>query len=213
MDESKKINAGKYRNKQRYKNKAKVVQKNEDQQSVENKDDKVKVDDNNLFQKRNLESNWYRYEPKEVDDSNSFRDFSVLASAPIQQASYFQFKSDKNIVDTEDIKQIDNKLFHLDVNLLHLSIVTIPFHIRCGIDDKYFSENQLEYIRKEAEESIINYNKYIKDRKEKVPSKHDQNKVPKKPLPDVEFTKTTHPNIASSESNELEQWLDDVLDN
>lgn len=67
------------------------------------------------------------------------RDFSVLASAPIQQASYFQFKSDKNIHSAQDAKPVDNKLFNLDVNLLSLSITTIPFHIRCGIDEKYFS--------------------------------------------------------------------------
>lgn len=133
------ISAGKYRNKQRYKNKAKVVPKDEQKENTENDGDKIIVDDSRSFQKRSLESNWYRYESKEENDQDSSRDFSILASAPIQQASYFQFKSDKNIADVQEIKQIDNKLFHLDVNMLSLSIETVPFHIRCGIDAKHFT--------------------------------------------------------------------------
>lgn len=92
-----------------------------------------------MFQKRTLESNWYRYEAKEEDEKDTLKDFSVLALAPIQQASYFQFKSDKNINSAQDAKPVDNKLFNLDVHLLSLSITTIPFHVRCGIEEKYFT--------------------------------------------------------------------------
>ncbi|KAI4463840.1 cell death regulator aven [Holotrichia oblita] len=218
MDESKKINAGKYRNKQRYKSKAKAVHKKQDQENieVENKSDKIVIDDSDLFQKRSLESNWYRYEAKEEDDKDTLKDFSILASAPIQQASYFQFKSDKTISSAQDAKPVDNKLFNLDVNLLSLSITTIPFHVRCGIDEKYFSENQLKYMRKEAEDNILKYKLYVEEIKDKVSNNGgDLNIVPKKDnsIEKVETDiKIPSQTVKNSEEEDLEEWLDDILD-
>ncbi|GJQ74935.1 hypothetical protein Trydic_g9563 [Trypoxylus dichotomus] len=166
MDESKKINAGKYRNKQRYKNKTKVVHKNDEEPNVENQSDKLTLDDSNLFQNRSLQSN-----------CSSISTYTT------------------------------------NVSLLNLSIATIPFYVRCGIEDKYFSENQLKHMREEAEETIIKYEQYIKTKEKKVSSKEDdQKKVPKKLYPEIDSIKITHENIESSESKELEQWLDDVLD-
>lgn len=85
-----------------------------------------------------LESNWDRYELKEVDDKvNSSTDFSVLASAPITHGSHFQFKSDKDILEISE--PVTTSLFKLDLTLLEKSLSTIPFNVRSGISKDIFS--------------------------------------------------------------------------
>lgn len=69
-----------------------------------------------------------------IDDS---KDFSVLSAVPISQG-HFQFKSDKFLGDGSDIP-ISNELFKMDLNLLNLSLNTIPFNVRCELNNEYFT--------------------------------------------------------------------------
>lgn len=90
--------------------------------------------------KRNLGSNWDRYETE--DDVQNFQltsstDFSILANAPIAQGQHFQFKHDKIIA--EEIEKTPQELFSLDLNMLRHSILTVPFYKRVGINEEYFT--------------------------------------------------------------------------
>lgn len=92
---------------------------------------------------KSLETNWDRYE-EELSSINDYvqvgSDFSLLANAPISKGSHFQFKAEA--IKNQDIKntQIDTSgLFNIDLNLIGLSLSTIPFHERCGLSTDYFS--------------------------------------------------------------------------
>lgn len=91
------------------------------------------------------ESNWDRYDQTldNVDGKiNSSTDFALLANVPIVQGSHFKFKRDKLLEESvEDVKlsKPTAELFKLDLEMLDQSISTIPFHVRNGVDEKYFS--------------------------------------------------------------------------
>ncbi|KAJ8934246.1 hypothetical protein NQ314_013492 [Rhamnusium bicolor] len=193
--------------------------------------------------KRNLESNLYRYEKE--DDVDGFQltsntDFSILASAPITQGHRFQFKSDKIIAeDTEN--KITNELFSLDLNLLRHSVLTIPFYQRVGIDEKFFMENQINFMKRDAEDNLVkydaNYNtkEIIKDNIEFTDEKSNSDKgvtegvsimegERKKEnnciisevddIPEVveKMEELGKPEMVQKKSNDLEEWLDEILD-
>lgn len=75
-----------------------------------------------------------------------------------------------------------------------------------------FKENQLKYITKEAEDSILKYEQYIVENKENIselnsiPKKED-NIINNKVETDIEVPSETAKN---SEEEELEDWLDDI---
>ncbi|KAJ8919280.1 hypothetical protein NQ315_003864 [Exocentrus adspersus] len=113
--------------------------------------------------KGNLGSNWDRYEKENDVQSfqlNSSTDFSILANAPISQGQHFQFKNDKFIAEETD--KTPHDLFSLDVSMLNHSILTVPFYERIGIEENYFSKNQIDIMKKNAEDNLLKYKRKYK---------------------------------------------------
>lgn len=81
-------------------------------------------------------SSYYEISDEENEIADNSKDFSVLSEVPISQG-HFQFKSDTFLGDANEVL-VNNELFKLDLNLLNLSLNTIPFNERCGLSDEYF---------------------------------------------------------------------------
>ncbi|XP_044748649.1 uncharacterized protein LOC123309549 [Coccinella septempunctata] len=103
---------------------------------------------------KSLVPNWDRYE-EELTSINDYvplgSDFSQLANAPISKGSHFQFKeATTKIQDIERSPADTSGLFNIDLNLIGLSLSTIPFNERCGIPDEYFSVAQQNIMMQTA---------------------------------------------------------------
>lgn len=79
-----------------------------------------------------LPSNRDRYKSISDDDDDKITDFTLLENAPISVGGHFQFKGDQH-----ELPDLSDSFLNLDVKLLNYSLSTIPFHIRCGIDEQY----------------------------------------------------------------------------
>ncbi|XP_045479374.1 uncharacterized protein LOC123684240 [Harmonia axyridis] len=108
-----------------------------------------------IIKTKSLAPNWDRYE-EELTSGNDYvplgSDFALLANAPISRGSHFQFKSETNkIQELEKASVVDTSgLFNIDLNLIGLSLSTIPFNERCDIPDDYFSESQRKIMLQTA---------------------------------------------------------------
>nr|CAH7733095.1 unnamed protein product [Callosobruchus chinensis] len=175
-----------------------------------------------------LESNEDRY-VEEKQDSLSFQlssstDFEILSKTPISK-EHFQFKSDKLIAEEAESK-CSGSVFSTDIQAIHDSILTIPFYKRIQMDDSYFSESEKTYMRREAEE-------HMKTILEKISSNKVKNKLQKELIQKsstiseqadiqrdshyilpgcTEKLKEHSEDKRTTPDNELEQWLDDILD-
>ncbi|CAH0560555.1 unnamed protein product [Brassicogethes aeneus] len=74
-----------------------------------------------------LDSNWDRYDEEDNDnfELESKTNFSILASNPIIKGSHFQFKRDK--LEIFGLNEEEKNIFNLDINILNLSLTTLPF--------------------------------------------------------------------------------------
>ncbi|KAL3266520.1 hypothetical protein HHI36_010689 [Cryptolaemus montrouzieri] len=133
------------KNKSKYKSKSKIIPK----ATVRSKSPQLKSNSDRYKEDVNFPINSL---------SASGSDFSVLANAPISKVNQFRFKSD--ILGESDIENspIDcSGLFNLDLNLLGLSIASIPFAERCSIPENYFTDAELECMRRTAKEHAVIY--------------------------------------------------------
>ncbi|EFA02131.1 hypothetical protein TcasGA2_TC007780 [Tribolium castaneum] len=149
-----------------------------------------------------LESNWERYEQEKGLKSSPGSDFSVLANAPISHGSHFQFKSDKDIA--LEIKEA-SELFNLDLALLDKSLGTISFQLRSGIENDYFTifcQNQ--------KNNIDDYSVYVKGYRPRLVFGSDDER--NSPTPESSVS-PLHLEPPKSDEDNLEAWLDNILDN
>lgn len=111
--------------------------------------------------KTNLGSNWDRYESAEEDEHqnklSTSTDFSLLSNAPISFGSHFQFKNEK--IEENEIEKVD--LFCLDLDLLHASVLTVPFYERLGIEKEYFKNSDIKKMDQDAQKYLAAYNESV----------------------------------------------------
>lgn len=79
-----------------------------------------------------LGTNRDRYTSIKENEDNGAADFVLLANAPISVGGHFQFKSSM-----QELSDLRDNFLSLDTNLLNCSISTIPFNVRCEIDEEY----------------------------------------------------------------------------
>lgn len=79
-----------------------------------------------------LGSNRDRYKSISEDEDDGAADFGLLADAPISVGGHFQFKSS-----TQELSYLKDSFLSLDISLLNCSIGTVPFNVRCEIDEEY----------------------------------------------------------------------------
>lgn len=103
----------------------------------------------NPHARRKVLSNWGKYE--EIPDTETpGKDFQSLLNVPISQGGHFAFKSEKNWA-IEVTKYSD--LFSLNVKKLARDIDCIPFTEYIGVEEKYFTVDQLTRFHNLAEKS------------------------------------------------------------
>jgi hypothetical protein len=95
------------------------------------------------FSRRELSSNWSKYEDDivlEENDQLSAHDFAELLQMPV--GGHFQFSSEKKWGsakdDDDNVTKKFSKYFHLDTNILNCGLLTIPFYERQQYDKGMF---------------------------------------------------------------------------
>ncbi|EZA56534.1 hypothetical protein DMN91_001863 [Ooceraea biroi] len=91
---------------------------------------------------------------EEATDEDVGKDFRTLISAPFSKGGHFVFKSEKTwSVDSSQYSEF----FTLNLKALSAAISGIPFNEYVGVDDKYFTSDQLTSICNNAEEGKAAY--------------------------------------------------------
>ncbi|XP_033209905.1 uncharacterized protein LOC117168390 [Belonocnema kinseyi] len=94
------------------------------------------------------------------DVEESGQDFESLLNTPVSEGGHFTFKSEKdwnfNISES-------SQLFSLDLRLLNAAVSCIPFNECVEVEDTYFSNDQLTYMRSDAERAKENYEKIVEE--------------------------------------------------
>ncbi|KAF7269458.1 hypothetical protein GWI33_017509 [Rhynchophorus ferrugineus] len=144
--------------------------------------------------KPNLESNWDRYTEEVPSRCEKFltssNDFAVLSSLPITAGSHFHHKVDEHAIDGDE-------LFSLNMDFLNKCILTIPMYER--IDDNSVKKEVSEDIQPEEVNTINDIVHIIEN------CVIEDSPVVNNP-PIVTITQN------KAEDDDLEQWLDDLLD-
>ncbi|KAL1506592.1 hypothetical protein ABEB36_005923 [Hypothenemus hampei] len=175
---------------------------------------------------KQLDSNWDRYEDEEENEHehklSSSTNFSLLANAPVSSGSHFQFKSDKENEEIFKIKENfnENNLFSLNLDLLHKSMLTIPYYERQGIEMGYFTESEIKDMDKTAAQYLVSYEDYMRtiysQKKENSDCLKKNEADALKAIQDCSLENNSPANQIHVEKtnsqNDLEQWLDDILD-
>ncbi|XP_076274078.1 apoptosis and caspase activation inhibitor [Rhynchophorus ferrugineus] len=177
--------------------------------------------------KPNLESNWDRYTEEVPSRCEKFltssNDFAVLSSLPITAGSHFHHKVDEHAIDGDE-------LFSLNMDFLNKCILTIPMYERIGMSKDYFTEQDIKHMESEANQNLLLFKQTF--------AKTDDNSVKREVSEDIQPEEVNtindivhiiencviedspvvnNPPIVTitqnkAEDDDLEQWLDDLLD-
>lgn len=105
-----------------------------------------KLSDNEKGENRRGE-NWQlgtnrdRYISSSENEDSEAGDFQLLANAPISVGGHFQFKSS-----VQELSNLTDTFLNLDTNLLNYSIGTIPFNVRCEINQEYLQVHTVTHF-------------------------------------------------------------------
>lgn len=93
----------------------------------------------------------------------------------------------------------------------YCKLKTDSYHLLITVS---FKDSQLKYIVHDSEDSIINYKKYLETNRGKCDNREHDIKKGENVInaTDTFAIAKTLENLKGSESNDLEQWLDDILD-
>jgi len=192
-----------------------VTEHQEDTSSVLNNESTPTESGGDTFRRRNLENNWKKYDqlPEEEAEVDSYYDFNTLAAKQTFSTDYFMLKAEK---EWETESQVpDAQLFTLDIKSVSSALACIPFYERVNIDKKYLTDDLIEESDRDAKMCRV-----------KRGVTNVTVELPLCLLIDSD-KKNTNIEISASErvtavdiggdseksDNELEEWLDSVLNN
>lgn len=134
--------------------------------TAENAADSASSDDERQFHRRQLVSNWSRYDdlPSEDDDDIPLQrgeDFNKLLAQAGGSAAHFRFKDEE--MWSEDLDGADTTVNVLSLNLHDVasSLNCIPLHERLTVSEKVFTEKQLNEMTSRANDALQIYNQNI----------------------------------------------------
>jgi len=116
---------------------------------------------NAKYAKRNITSNWTKYELPPSDDSEDENvqnmtgaDFNYVLSTAQGADSHFRLKSEQEWSgNAEKLGELSQEFFSLDLVALEKSIACIPLHMQIGLSAEELDEATLDRISKKAEDS------------------------------------------------------------
>ncbi|OWF38247.1 uncharacterized protein LOC110466500 [Mizuhopecten yessoensis] len=111
------------------------------------------------FQRREVVSNWARYEilpPDAETAQKKGEDFLNLLNTAGGTSSQFRFKEEEDWDDSESVST-DTKLLAVDLSDLTASIQCIPLYQRLGIEQDLFSTEQIQEMESIARENAQEY--------------------------------------------------------
>jgi len=119
----------------------------------------AKVEDiDTKYAKRNITSNWTKYElpssdeEDEIDQEMTGADFQYVLSSAQGAESHFRLKSEKEWEEHTDApSEFSEEFFSLDLTHLENTLKSIPFHKQICLDEKELDIETLEMFVKKAE--------------------------------------------------------------
>lgn len=153
------------------------------------------------FKKREIQSNWAKYESPIEDSTSAATNFEYLMNAPISTGGHFQFKSEKNM--QIDLTNEYREYFSLNINKLAKSLETLPFYVRHELDKSLFTADEI----KTMDSKCTTVENDCIDKMTKILQESDKpNYVLKTPEP------IAKDNVEIQRLNTLEDDLDELLD-
>lgn len=164
------------------------------------------VEDNKKFSKRRIVNNWAKYE-RNIDEISSEqpddRDFKFLERTT-RSTNFFQLEEEKEWEKSR--LNPEHSLFSLNIKQLTAGIACLPFYEILDIDKNLLAPESIDRCDKIAKNNVLRYRKDypLCDQEKKI------DKVQEKIISEV-TTEQEPPK--TEEDDELEDWLDSVLDN
>lgn len=117
-----------------------------------NTDTQVPEETSKQFSKRELSSNWTKYDDSTLSNDTGVPhapNFEELLSAPASVGGHFLFNSEKSWEAKDDWYNRD-EYFHLNLVELTKSLATIPFYERQNYSKDIFSSDEIEDMNRQA---------------------------------------------------------------
>nr|CAD7446233.1 unnamed protein product [Timema bartmani] len=114
------------------------------------------------FSKRQVYSNWSRYEELSEaheawkEEKNPSADFESLLNAPVSAGGHFKFKSERSW----DVNpaSLYSEYFALDLDTMSQGLACIPFYQKLDLPKSLFSDEELEKMEYFVKQSAVRYN-------------------------------------------------------
>lgn len=178
---------------------------------VSNPTEDEATEDTKKYSKRRLVNNWAKYERDISEDISGHiqddRDFNFL-ERNTSATNFFQLEEEKEW-DKTPISP-DHGLFSLNVKQLTAGIACLPFYEVLDVDKKFITPENIDRCDKIAKSNVLRYRQDYP-----LSDGSSQIKVVIKAEEDVglETVKEADAPEPDCEDDELEEWLDRVLDN
>lgn len=125
----------------------------------ESADPPVPDETSKQFSKRELSSNWNKYDDNlssnDIDVPNS-SNFEELLSAPVSFGGHFLFNSEKSWEASDDWYNRD-EYFQLNLAELSKSLATIPFYQRQNYSKEIFSSEEIDRQNRQAKYQLFKW--------------------------------------------------------
>lgn len=143
------------------------------------------------------------------EDSDQSPDFDYLLKFAPSTASHMILKSDQQLFDSSSVEL--SKHFSIDSNLLNVCMLSIPFNERFHDDDIEWKSDELERLQENANF----YEKKLNDKISHISSSKPA-ETSKPILKTFKSEEKKSPIVkektAKTEKEQIQNWLDDVLD-
>nr|CAD7413221.1 unnamed protein product [Timema cristinae] len=130
--------------------------------SLKRETDEITAMTSKRFSKRQVYSNWSRYEELSEaheawkEEKNPSADFESLLNAPVSAGGHFKFKSERSW----DVNpaSLYSEYFALDLDTISQGLACIPFYQKLDLPKNLFSDEELEKMEYFVKQSAVRYN-------------------------------------------------------
>nr|CAD7263997.1 unnamed protein product [Timema shepardi] len=129
--------------------------------SLKRETDEITAMTSKKFSKRQVYSNWSRYEELSEaheawkEEKNPSADFESLLNAPVSAGGHFKFKSERSW----DVNpaSLYSEYFALDLDTISQGLACIPFYQKLDLPKSLFSDEELEKMEYFVKQSAVRY--------------------------------------------------------
>lgn len=168
-----------------------------------------------IYNWKENKTNDFSSDEENLQESESL-DFEKLLKQASSIGGHFVFKSEKKWEsdEVEETNKYSKKYFNLDPKLLNLSILSLPFYKRHEFE--FFEEEEKTKMNKQAETYEQQYmealEKSLNDNLIKQTTDNTLKSAIVEKIASLEIKEPKKPNPPIKGSEDIQQWLDDILD-